>query len=489
MPEKKQGLSPSPSPVQTPAPATVDQLKAPENYHFQGIVVGIPTFGKVSGMFMLSQLTMSLPIFCNMGYHTVQGKPVDIARNEIAFHAMHNGQAYVLFRDDDTIAPRDTILKLQKRFPMDQRTDPGNKGNMVVGGIVYSKTEPPTPMVFRDKSTAGFEDWEPNDLVQCDVIGMGCTMVPIGVFRKTLQHVKHYRCVNDRCEINWSVEHKEKGNCPSCGNMLFPDWFKTVRDTDDTGKAAHQTEDTYFFNLCKKAGVKIYADAGVLCEHESFHPLASQCKYYYYHLGIGPSWRQGAIVYYYPSSEKPIHEKMALKPRGLKNGPVKFNLGSGPPHIHKKGYVNIDLHTECDFRCDAKNLAPAIREYGQADRIRAYHILEHMGRHEVILTLRNWLKALKPGGVLDIEVPDGEWACENFLDYTRNGGPINDFPEMVIYGRQNGPGDEHRTCFYKKKIESLLHACHNQIAKSTIRTMKPKAYNQKVIRVKVTKKG
>ena len=90
----------------------------PKEQVFSGVTIGVPTFGKISTMWVMSQITLGIPIFTNLGYHFVQGKPVDVARSEIALNAENGGQSYVFFRDDDTIVPRDGLQKLIKRFPM-----------------------------------------------------------------------------------------------------------------------------------------------------------------------------------------------------------------------------------------------------------------------------------------------------------------------------------------------------------------------------------
>lgn len=476
----------------------------PKTVHYESIVLGIPSFGKVSMNFYLSQATMAQHIFTNLIYHPVYAKPVDVARNEIAYTAINNKCGYVFFRDDDTIAPRDALTKMLKRFPINQRTNPGTEGHMVVGGVVYSKTEPPAPMIYKKGSTAGFEDWNPEDLVQCQVIGMGCTLIPTAVFRKTLPFVKHYRCVNDRCPVHWEEEvmldKLDKGEmiegfenpvhkCKHCDNHLYPDWFKTVRDVDDKGQLAYQTEDTYFLLKCAEAGIPVYADCGVLCEHEVFDPDPHKTTHYGYTPGVGPRWIRDGLVFFVPSADNEIHEKMELKPRknGSKNGKVKFNLGSGLGPEMKKGYLNIDIVEGADVQCDVRNLASVIRQHGQADEIRAYHVWEHLGQNESIGVLREWLKALKPGKFLNIEVPDLEWACENFTKVMQNGGAKDDLHEMVIFGRQLRPGDQHLCGFYESKVRKIMNACKNQIESYKIHTFIPKGYNQGVIRIKIRK--
>ena len=89
-----------------------DNTKKAKEAHYSGVVFGIPTFGMASINFLTNMNTKGMPIFTNAGYHVVQGKPVDVARNEIAAATIINRNSYLIFRDDDTLAPHDAIPKL-----------------------------------------------------------------------------------------------------------------------------------------------------------------------------------------------------------------------------------------------------------------------------------------------------------------------------------------------------------------------------------------
>jgi predicted SAM-dependent methyltransferase len=487
-----------------------DYRKNPEevkNEHFGATIIGVPTFGMQSADFLLNLNTQAMPIFNNVGYMFVQGKPVDVARNEIAQAALNNKHSYVFFRDDDVLAPRDALGKLMKRLPMEERTDPGNRGKTVVGGIVYSKQYPPIPMIHRDGCLAGYEDWQPNDLIECDAMGMGCTLIPTNVLKLAMPHLRGFHCVSLDCQVNWSgvpytheraitqkmgieIVYDEPGQCPHCGGVLVSMWFRTIRDWNEDGTPTVCTEDAYFLEKCRKAEVKIYADAGVICEHHQFNPDPRENVYFSYYPSIGPGWRKGDMTVFYPSAGSEVHEKMALKPRpnGKKNSKIRFNLGSGG--VNKKGFISVDLNPPCDFVCNVTDISPLIRHYGQADEILASHILEHMGRNQLIGVIRNWLKGVKKGGTLNIEVPDGLWAAKAFYETVTNGKSQEhkELAEAIVMGRQSFPLDEHRSLMYEDRLKQIMKACKNQVAKYTIRTVRPKGYNQQVIRLKAVKK-
>lgn len=467
----------------------------PKELKYKGILVGLPTFGMVSINFAIALKTATTPIFSSMSMCPVVGKPVDVARNEIAMIAINSGHSFVWFMDDDVHVPPESGVKLLGRFSAKQLADPREVAEAIVGGVVYSKIAPPSPMIYRYGAIGGFEDWSFGDLVEAESIGMGCAMIPVGVFKAILKTLDKFQCVNDSCPVKWTVVHKEAGNCPTCGVQLAPIFFKTVRAGEGLDwRPIEMTEDTYFCFQARDAGVKVYADCSVQCKHE----CTETGRIFYFHEGLGvPVWEGNGQIDYWPkipdykvkgNGDVVVKKQKKTKDVKATNGKVKFNLGSGG--VHKKGYINIDLYTDCDFRCDIRKLAPAVARFGQADEITADHVLEHVNRTAVTATVRNWLKALKPGGKLIIEVPDATAAMKEFLEADKNGTKQEayDFKEAVVFGGQRYEGDEHQTAITRNKIERVLESCSNMIEKSSIKVGRFKGHNQDEIVVRVTKK-
>lgn len=83
---------------------------------------------------------------------------------------------------------------------------------------------------------------------------------------------------------------------------------------------------------------------------------------------------------------------------------MKLNVGCG--NVHRlDGYVHVDARETpiTDLVCDAWaiDLPP-----GQVTEVYSRHMLEHLPRHQAILTLRSWFQLLAPAGRLHIIVPD-----------------------------------------------------------------------------------
>lgn len=85
---------------------------------------------------------------------------------------------------------------------------------------------------------------------------------------------------------------------------------------------------------------------------------------------------------------------------------IKLNLGSGAKPL--AGFINVDLpsnwaSTVPDVEADVSKPLPFPDNY--ADEIHAYHLLEHFYYWQAPEILREWLRVLKPGGLLVLELP------------------------------------------------------------------------------------
>ena len=132
---------------------------------------------------------------------------------------------------------------------------------------------------------------------------------------------------------------------------------------------------------------------------------------------------------------------------------MKLNLGSGTGpsanDFHALGYVNIDRQTggevyplDCADSC--------------ADEVRASHVLEHLPWRQTMDALRDWVRVLKPGGVLKIAVPDFEWIAHQYL--AEVDGDAECVPHLTAYlmGGQTDENDYHKAIFDKRGLKHGL---------------------------------
>ncbi|MGQ3124840.1 MAG: class I SAM-dependent methyltransferase [Variovorax sp.] len=81
--------------------------------------------------------------------------------------------------------------------------------------------------------------------------------------------------------------------------------------------------------------------------------------------------------------------------------PVRLNIGCGAKRL--EGYIGVDLVPEADVQADVRALP---FPDGHADEILAVHVFEHLYRWESPAALAEWMRVLKPGGRLVLELPD-----------------------------------------------------------------------------------
>lgn len=124
------------------------------------------------------------------------------------------------------------------------------------------------------------------------------------------------------------------------------------------------------------------------------------------------------------------------------HSPVRLNLGSGTTCL-LKGYKNLD-------RKLGSEIYPLDYPDESVDEVRASHVLEHFGHHEVYSVVKEWVRVLKPGGVLKIAVPDFAWIAEHYQK--------NDCPSLQFYtmGGQTDENDYHKVIFDRSTLTTIL---------------------------------
>lgn len=107
------------------------------------------------------------------------------------------------------------------------------------------------------------------------------------------------------------------------------------------------------------------------------------------------------------------------------------------------GYVNVDLAV-------GQRAYPLAYEDGSVDEIRASHILEHFSHLEVQDVLRDWVRALKPGGRLAVAVPDFAVLAQQYLA----GAPMP--LEAFVMGGHVDANDRHGAIFDEEHLRDVM---------------------------------
>jgi len=116
---------------------------------------------------------------------------------------------------------------------------------------------------------------------------------------------------------------------------------------------------------------------------------------------------------------------------------MKLHLGCGKKQIH--GFINIDGDSSCnpDVVMDVSKIS---EKYQNVELILAVHLLEHFprkpfqGQEKTYLdVLKDWFKALNPGGILRLSVPDFFAICEHYSKF----GNIEKIYGLLLGGQRN----------------------------------------------------
>ena len=89
-----------------------------------------------------------------------------------------------------------------------------------------------------------------------------------------------------------------------------------------------------------------------------------------------------------------------------------------------------------------------------ADMVHAAHVLEHFSRKEIPDVLDEWLRVLKVGGELRLEVPNLEFSAKEIVKH----GGLSSGGMDVLYGQQAYETDYHKCGFTPALLKHVLQA-------------------------------
>jgi predicted SAM-dependent methyltransferase len=141
-----------------------------------------------------------------------------------------------------------------------------------------------------------------------------------------------------------------------------------------------------------------------------------------------------------------------LRPPALpsrSDGRRLLHLGCGP--VHAPGFIHVDLlpapHVHVVTNLDDLN---AFAD-GSVDLVYASHCLEHFGHHQSLDVLREWVRVLRPGGLLRVSVPD----FQRISAAHAAGVPLEAL-NGFLFGQQDYPLNHHHVAFDEPMLRSLL---------------------------------
>lgn len=130
---------------------------------------------------------------------------------------------------------------------------------------------------------------------------------------------------------------------------------------------------------------------------------------------------------------------------------IKINLGCGDRPL--PGFLNVDSRNipgiECpntwaeDLSCFPDN---------SADYIYACHLLEHIPREKTFVTLCEWNRVLKKGGILRVAVPDWDAMIKVYQQTSDLENRLN-----YLFGGRDYEGNTHYRVFNFPMLRTLLY--------------------------------
>lgn len=131
--------------------------------------------------------------------------------------------------------------------------------------------------------------------------------------------------------------------------------------------------------------------------------------------------------------------------------PLKLNIGGGDTELD--GFVCVD-------RTNGKEAFPLEYEDESVDEVRASHVLEHFGWKEAIEAIKEWVRVLKPGGLMRIAVPDFAFIAEQYshADETRNSDKLRSMVFSYAMGGQIDENDFHKSAWDEQRLRGLMQA-------------------------------
>ena len=127
---------------------------------------------------------------------------------------------------------------------------------------------------------------------------------------------------------------------------------------------------------------------------------------------------------------------------------TSLNIGSGGK-CPEEGWYGIDLFTDCDIKTPMWDLN--MFENESVEEIYSSHSLEHISKHQVMPTLKEWFRVLQHGGKLHLLVPDLEWCCKHWIEHQNDGWDLD-----IIFGHQAHDGEYHKTGFSKQLLHTYM---------------------------------
>ena len=163
----------------------------------------------------------------------------------------------------------------------------------------------------------------------------------------------------------------------------------------------------------------------------------------------GERWFMRRII---RGGDKTVDVYGIIKPIYHLDKPLKLHLGCGGNRL--EDYINIDIRqalpeVKVDLFHDFRTPLPY--KGNSVDEIYSRDLIQHFSRKEWQTVKKDWVRVLKPNGVLSLHCHDFEYVLNNFLAH-----PDNPYWLQAIYAGQDNEFDYFKNGFtYEKLVADL----------------------------------
>lgn len=157
---------------------------------------------------------------------------------------------------------------------------------------------------------------------------------------------------------------------------------------------------------------------------------------------------------------------------------IRLDIGCGLEV--EEGWIGIDPAGEGKDNIIARLAWDLPYDADTVDEIRCHHALEHFDPEMLNEVMWEWRRVLKPGGTVEITVPDAAYVLQYLLDH-----PKESWAHVMVYGRGLWAGDEHLTAWDAGKLSSLVYLAGFRLIDTT--TEWDESHQQNSVRVLAVK--
>jgi hypothetical protein len=271
-----------------------------KGYWNSRLLIGTPQTGLVRSEWVEARYGQTIPTNWShaqitqwMSSHIPVKYQVPDAENIIAKNFVAGDWEWLLFIESDNVLPPGTFIALNEYMI--------RKEVPIVGGLYFTKSVPPEPMIYRELGKGYFADWKLGEKVWCSGLPFGCTLIHGSIIRELWKVAPEYKLGDNVLRRVFKVPEQQ---------LIGEDGLGVVTGTSDLNFCKEIKENDIF----TKAGWPEYA--------KKEHPFLVDTRIFVKHIDMdGVQWPI-SLPESFLKGEKTLAEVLSCnvdwKPKNLK---------------------------------------------------------------------------------------------------------------------------------------------------------------------------